>query len=156
MSGLFPDDAYDGPAEPAPPRPQRRRALLYTAVILIALFFAFSAFTSIWTDRLWFVSVDYGEVFRTVLVTRAILFVVFGATRNSSFFMQPFPRTAKAGVNLVVSGDRGATWRSPVELSGAYGWAAGFSGGVLPDGTAVLTLDDRSPGYYDRFLVRAR
>ncbi len=78
MSGLFPDDAYDGPTEPARPRPQRRRALLYTAIVLIALFFAGSAFTSIWTDRLWFVSVDYGEVFRTVLATRALLFVVFG------------------------------------------------------------------------------
>ena len=84
------------------------------------------------------------------------VFVAFGATRNSSFFMRPFPRTAKAGVNLVVSGDGGATWRPPAEISGAYGWAAGFSGGVLPDGTAVLTFDDRSPGYYDRFLVRAR
>ena len=35
MSGLFPDDAYDGPAQPAPPRPQRRRALLYTAIVMI-------------------------------------------------------------------------------------------------------------------------
>ncbi len=79
MSGLFPDDAYDGPAEPAPPRPQRRRALLYTALVLVVLFFAGSAFVSIWTDRLWFSSVDYPQVFRTVLVTRVVLFVLFGA-----------------------------------------------------------------------------
>jgi hypothetical protein len=84
------------------------------------------------------------------------VFVAFGATRNSSFFMQPFPRVAKAGVNLVVSGDGGATWRPVAEVSGRYGWAAGYSGGVLPDGTAVLTFDDRSPGYFDRFLVRVR
>lgn len=84
------------------------------------------------------------------------VFVAFGATRDSSFFMRPFPRVAKAGVNLVVSGDGGATWGPVAELSGRYGWAAGFSGGVLPDGTAVLTFDDRSPGYYDRFLVRVR
>jgi hypothetical protein len=84
------------------------------------------------------------------------VFVAFGATRNSSVFMQPFPRVAKAGVNLVVSSNRGATWRPVVEISGRFGWAAGFSGGVLPDGTAVLTFDDRSPGYYDRFLVRVR
>ncbi|GAA1936164.1 UPF0182 family membrane protein [Nocardioides marmoribigeumensis] len=80
MSGLFPDDAYDGPAQPPPPaRPQRRRALLYTALVMVALFFAFSAFTSIWTDRLWFSSVDYPQVFRTVIATRVILFIVFGA-----------------------------------------------------------------------------
>lgn len=81
MSGLFPDDAYDGPAAEQPPptqRPQRRRALLYTAIVLVVLFFAGSAFTSIWTDRLWFGSVGYGEVFSTVLGTRALLFTVFG------------------------------------------------------------------------------
>lgn len=91
-----------------------------------------------------------------VYVRDGSVFVAFGALRNSSVFQRPFPRVAKAGVNLAVSGDRGATWRPTAELSGGFGWAAGFSGGVLPDGTAVLTFDDRSPGYYDRFLVRAR
>ncbi len=80
MSGLFPDDdAYDGPAEPQAVRPQRRRALLWTAAIMVALFFAASAFTSIWTDRLWFSSVDYSAVFSKVLATRVVLFVLFGA-----------------------------------------------------------------------------
>ena len=40
MSGLFPDDAYDGPADQPAVRPQRRRALLYTALVMVALFFA--------------------------------------------------------------------------------------------------------------------
>ncbi|TXL61578.1 UPF0182 family protein [Aeromicrobium terrae] len=37
-----------------------------------------SIFTSVWTDRLWFKSVDYSGVFTTVLVTRTVLFVVMG------------------------------------------------------------------------------
>jgi uncharacterized membrane protein (UPF0182 family) len=74
---LFPDDAQ-GPAQPVALPPQRRRALLYTSVVLIALFFGASAFTSIWTDRLWFVSVDHPEVFSKVITTRAVLFVLFG------------------------------------------------------------------------------
>jgi hypothetical protein len=80
----------------------------------------------------------------------------FGALRNSSPYLDPFPRVVEAGVNVVVSGDGGATWGPITELSGRYGWAAGFSGGVLPDGTAVVTFDDRSPGYFDRFVVRVR
>ena len=78
MSGLFPDDADDGRAQPVAPRPQRRRALLYTSIVLVVLFFAASAFTSIWTDRLWFVSVDHPEVFAKVITTRTVLFVLFG------------------------------------------------------------------------------
>jgi hypothetical protein len=84
------------------------------------------------------------------------VFVAFGATRDSSVYRRPFPRVAKPGVNLVVSGDGGVTWRPVAEISGRFGWAAGFSGGVLPDGTAVVTFDDRSPGYFDQFLVRVR
>jgi hypothetical protein len=84
------------------------------------------------------------------------VYVAFGATRNSSPYLDPFPRVAEPGVNLAVSGDGGATWRPVTELSGRFGWASGFSGGVLPDGTAVVTFDDRSPGYFDGFLVRVR
>jgi uncharacterized membrane protein (UPF0182 family) len=79
VSGLF-----DDPTPPrrggatAAARPQRSRALLATAAVLIFAFFLLSAFTGIWTDRLWFGSVGYGEVFTKILGTRALLFVVFG------------------------------------------------------------------------------
>ena len=36
-----------------------------------------SGFASFWTERLWFKSVDYGDVFTTLLLTRIGLFFVF-------------------------------------------------------------------------------
>ncbi len=79
MSGLFDDDSTPPRRTAAPPRPQRSRALLATAVVLIVAFFGLSAFTGIWTDRLWFNSVGFGEVFTTVLGTRVLLFLGFGS-----------------------------------------------------------------------------
>ena len=77
MSGFFDDEP------PARPRattaaPQRSRALLGTAVVLVVAFFLISVFTGLWTDRLWFRSVDFSSVFTKVLGTRAMLFVIFG------------------------------------------------------------------------------
>ncbi len=51
---------------------------MITAVVLVVGFFVLSAFTGLWTDRLWFNSVGYGEVFSTVLTTRVLLFLIFG------------------------------------------------------------------------------
>lgn len=77
MSGLFDDPTPPRRSAP-PPRPQRSRALLATATVLILGFFLLSAFTGIWTDKLWFSSVGYSDVFTKILGTRALLFVVFG------------------------------------------------------------------------------
>ena len=52
--------------------------LVPTLITLAVLLFLGSIFTSVWTDRLWFVSVDYTHVFRTVLFTRVALFLVLG------------------------------------------------------------------------------
>lgn len=38
----------------------------------------FAIFTSLWTERLWFQSIDYSTVFTTSLVTRLGMFAVFG------------------------------------------------------------------------------
>jgi uncharacterized membrane protein (UPF0182 family) len=75
VSELFDDD----PREEQSARPSRRsRALVITAVVLIAAFFALSTFASVYTDRLWYRSVGYGEVFSTLLWTRVLLFIGFG------------------------------------------------------------------------------
>ena len=39
----------------------------------------FLSLAGIWTDKLWFDSVDFGSVFTTTLMTKAILFVGAGA-----------------------------------------------------------------------------
>ncbi|MEZ5091680.1 UPF0182 family protein [Nocardioides sp.] len=76
MSELFEEPART----PEPQGPSRRsRALLWTAGILAVGFVALSTFASLWTERMWFQSVSYGEVWGTMLGTRVLLFIVFGA-----------------------------------------------------------------------------
>lgn len=80
MSGFFDDPPPARPRQQAAsaPAPQRSRALLGTAAVLVAGFFLVSVFTGVWTDRLWFDSVDYSSVFTTMLSTRVVMFLVFG------------------------------------------------------------------------------
>ena len=73
---------FDGPSRPAPrpaaATPQRRpRALITTAIVLVVGFMLLSGFASFWTERLWFSSVGYTEVFTTLLLTKLGLFLVF-------------------------------------------------------------------------------
>ena len=79
MSGIF-DDGSPQPARrvPTPGSPQRSRALIGTIIVLVLAFFLVSVFTGVWTDRLWFKSVDYSSVFTKVLGTKVLLFLVFG------------------------------------------------------------------------------
>ncbi|TDD21543.1 UPF0182 family protein [Kribbella turkmenica] len=75
------DGVYDMPEEPRQtrrPSGGRPRALLPTIATLIVLLILFSVFTDVWTQRLWYRSVDLGSVFSTVLGTRVVLFVVVG------------------------------------------------------------------------------
>lgn len=58
--------------------PRRRGALLPTLVVVSVVVLLFILFTSIWTDRLWFVALDYGQVFTITFVTRTVLFLVVG------------------------------------------------------------------------------
>ena len=76
MSELFDDD----PRATAPTRtaPRRSRALLITAVVLVLSIFLLTGFASIYTDRLWYQSAGYGQVFSTLLWTRIWLFLAFG------------------------------------------------------------------------------
>ena len=76
MSELFDEEE---PRQPERPAPRRSRALLITALILIVVFFGITTFASIYTDRLWYKSVGYGQVFSTLIWTKVGLFIVFGA-----------------------------------------------------------------------------
>ena len=75
MSDLFDDE----PGDVETRRPgSRARALVITGVVLVVAFFALTTFASIYTDRLWYDEVGYGQVFSTMLWTRIGLFLVFG------------------------------------------------------------------------------
>ncbi|WP_106536030.1 UPF0182 family protein [Haloactinopolyspora alba] len=58
--------------------PRRSRALLPTLAVLAVLVVAYILTVTFWTDWLWFDSVDFTDVFTTQLLTRAVLFIVFG------------------------------------------------------------------------------
>jgi uncharacterized protein len=80
VSGLFDEGRVFG--QPQGPRSGGRqrppRALVPTLVAVVALLVLGSTFTGLWTERLWFRSVDHASVFSTMLWTRVLLFVVFG------------------------------------------------------------------------------
>jgi uncharacterized membrane protein (UPF0182 family) len=80
MSDFFADDA-EPPARPVPPRPERRRPrpLVLTLIVMAVLIVAFSLFASVWTEKLWFGSVGYGDVFSKLVWTKIGLFAFFGA-----------------------------------------------------------------------------
>ena len=74
---MYDDDDADH-AETTTESPRRSRALLITVASLVVLFLAFTGFSSFWTERLWFGSVGYQDVFTTLLRTKVGLFAVFG------------------------------------------------------------------------------
>src|SRR6478735_9817610 len=74
MSEVFDEE------RPMQPRSSRRsRALIVTGVVMVLLFLGLSTFARLYTDRLWFKSGGYGEVFSIMFWTRTGLFLVFGA-----------------------------------------------------------------------------
>ncbi|KAA1373045.1 UPF0182 family membrane protein [Aeromicrobium fastidiosum] len=75
MSDIF---GTPRPRQPRPPAGRRQKVLVPTLITLAVLLFLGSIFTSVWTDRLWFKSVGYSDVFRSILFTRISMFVSMG------------------------------------------------------------------------------
>ncbi|WP_310962414.1 UPF0182 family membrane protein [Nocardioides terrisoli] len=76
MSDFFDDeDAAVAAVRPARRRP---RPIVLTLVAIAALLIAFSVFTSIWTEKLWFASLGDSSVFTTLVWTKVALFCGFG------------------------------------------------------------------------------
>jgi uncharacterized membrane protein (UPF0182 family) len=72
------DTEGGGVTRQEPRQSTMRRVLLPTIVTLVALIFGIAVFTGVWTDRLWFDSLGYSDVFSTILITRTALFLIFG------------------------------------------------------------------------------
>lgn len=70
---------FTEPAQPSPPAqpPRSRKALLSTIVTLAVILVLGSIFTTIWTEKLWYDSVEFTSVFTTVLLARVLIFLVF-------------------------------------------------------------------------------
>jgi len=70
-----------GTPRPRPQNPRaehRRKVLVPTLVTLAVLLLVGSIFNTIWTDRLWFKSVGFSNVFSTIIGTRILMFLAFG------------------------------------------------------------------------------
>ncbi len=79
MSGIFDNESARPMPAPARRTPSRRpKALLPTLGVVVALVVLFSVFVEVWTQKLWFGSLGFGSVFSKVLVTRTLLFIIFG------------------------------------------------------------------------------
>ncbi len=71
---------FDTATQKTPQRGPRGRVLAMTIAVLAGLLVLFLIFTSVYTDLLWFRSVNFSEVFTTIVGTRTLLFVGFGLT----------------------------------------------------------------------------
>ncbi|MDQ1103253.1 UPF0182 family membrane protein [Nocardioides zeae] len=80
MSELFdPGPRRPGRGSGGRPAPSgRSRALLITAVVIVALLVLLAGFSTFWTERLWYDSIGYSSVFSTLVWTRIGLFSLFG------------------------------------------------------------------------------
>ena len=80
-----------------------RNALLPTVGILFGIFVVFVLFSTVYTDYLWFRSMEFDHVFTTLLWTRIGLFVAFGlilaavTTGNAWVAWRLRPRTISFG-----------------------------------------------------------
>lgn len=90
------------------PIARRRGALLPTLGIAVGLVILYAVFTVVWTDKLWFESVDFSSVFTTVLITRVGLFFLFGIAMaaivgvNVWIALRLRPKTRRTGPSAVL------------------------------------------------------
>ena len=74
MSHFFTEPAQ----QPQPARPPKSRKTLFsTMAVLGAILILGSIFTTIWTEKLWYDSVEFTPVFTKVLLTRTLMFLAF-------------------------------------------------------------------------------
>lgn len=63
--------------------PKNRRPLIITVVIVVVVALALVSLSGFYADWLWFRSVNFTDVWRTVLTTKASLFLIFGVLTSS-------------------------------------------------------------------------
>ncbi len=75
MSEIYDEDEVQDPGHP--PR-SRSRGFVIAGTVLVAGFFALTSFVTLYTDHLWYQSVDFSSVFERLVWTKVGLFLFFG------------------------------------------------------------------------------
>lgn len=74
MSQFFAESAQ----QPQPARPRKSRKTLFSTMAVLGIILILgSIFTTIWTEKLWYDSVEFTPVFTKVLLTRTLMFLAF-------------------------------------------------------------------------------
>ena len=127
---------FDTATKPTANRGPKGRVLAMTLAVLAGLLVVFLIFTSIYTDLLWFRSVDFTSVFTTVIGVRSLLFVAFGLLMGLIVGPVCTSPTARAGLRPRLSASMEG-YRQSVEpirkwlllgIAGFLGTLAGLSG----------------------------
>ncbi|MFH1331539.1 MAG: UPF0182 family protein [Actinomycetota bacterium] len=126
---------------PIPARPRRfgagRRILVVTALLVLLLLLSLRGLANFWTDYLWFDSVDFSAVWRTLLFTKIVLaligiVVAFGLMLGNIWLAQrvgPELAPAGPGEQLVVryrSLPAFRRWLMLLGISGFFGLVLGL------------------------------
>ena len=77
---------------------RRSRAIVPTLIVLAVLAILYGVATALWTERLWFASVDFTSVFTRKLLTETGLFLVFALLMGAVGGLPPAIRAARANV----------------------------------------------------------
>ena len=111
--------------------------MLLTLAVAGVVVILFAIFTQIWTDKLWFDSVGFANVFGTQLLTRVLLFVVVGVVMalliggNMYLAIRFRPRGSRPGDSAVLDAYRQMLeknkWIAIAVPAGALGVLAGLS-----------------------------
>src|SRR5690625_997266 len=105
------------PADPFRRSPRRRSgALVPTLIVLGGLAVVFALLVTVWTERMWFDSLNFGGVFTTRLLTQVGLFVVAALIIGAALILnvrlayRHRPRSEERRV-----GKQGTSWAAATE-----------------------------------------
>lgn len=102
-----------------------------TLVVLGVLAICYFIFVSFWTNRLWYKSVDFTQVFTTELVTRGALFVVFGALMAASVVVNSWIAHRARGGGVPLSIEQQSLDRYRQAIDPVRKWVVAVTAGLL-------------------------
>ena len=131
----------------------RRGPLVPTILVIAALIAAFTIFAEVWTQKLWFDSLDFPQVFTTQLIAQVLLFFLFALVMGSVIGLNMWiafrlrPAVRRSGQSAVLDRYRdlleSRIWLAILVPSLFFGLVAGIS--ALSQSMEYLAWWNRAP-----------